>query len=132
MPEPESDPGFTFVDRRRRVEDPPPPREAAPAPRPAPSSPPSEQVGPVEGPPRPDLASLCVMLFSDAMVHLGQVPDPVTGRPQPDLGQARYAIDLLTMIKEKTEGNRTSEESAILDEVLTALRMGFVRASRLS
>jgi len=72
------------------------------------------------------------MLYSDAEVHLGQVPDPVTGRPQPDLGQARYAIDLLTMIKEKTEGNRTSEESAILDEVLTALRMGFVRASRLS
>lgn len=130
MPEPESDPGFTVVDRRRRADEPVPPRESPPPPSAQPA-PPGELVESPGGHPRADLASLCVMMYSDALVHLGQVPDPVTGQPQVDLEQARFAVDLLAMIKEKTEGNRTAEESMLLDEILTTLRMGFVRASRL-
>ena len=70
------------------------------------------------------------MFYSDALAHLGQIPDPGTSQVHRDLDQARFVIDLLAMIKEKTEGNRTPEESVLLDEVLTTLRMGFVRASR--
>ncbi|MGH7320087.1 MAG: DUF1844 domain-containing protein [Candidatus Rokuibacteriota bacterium] len=40
-------------------------------------------------------------------------------------------MDLLGVIQEKTEGNRTPEESAVLGEILNTLRIGFVRASRL-
>jgi hypothetical protein len=68
------------------------------------------------------------MLYSEALVHLGQVPDPMSGQPHVDLEQAQFTIDLLAMLKEKTEGNRTSEETAVLDEILATLRMGFVRA----
>jgi len=71
------------------------------------------------------------MLYSDALIQLGQAPDPVTGERRQDLDQARFTIDLVAMIREKTEGNRTPEESAVLDEILTNLRMAFVRASRL-
>lgn len=71
------------------------------------------------------------MLYSEALVHLGQAPDPLSGQPQPDLEQAQFTIDLLAMLKEKSEGNRTPEESAVLDEILGALRMAYVRASRL-
>jgi hypothetical protein len=71
-----------------------------------------------------------MMLYGDALVHLGQVPDPVSGRPHVDLEQAQFTIDLLTVLKEKTEGNRTSEESTVLDEILATLRMAFVHASR--
>lgn len=70
------------------------------------------------------------MLYSETLMHLGQVPDPVTGQPQQDLEQAQFTIDLLGMLQEKTEGNRTPQESAVLEEILANLRMAFVRASR--
>ena len=130
MPEPEPDPGFTFVDRRRHVEGPTSPLAPPPPASPPPTAPASELTEPLRAEPRADLASLCVMLYSDALVHLGQVPDPATGRPRTDLDQARFAIDMLAMIEEKTEGNRTLEESAVLEEILGALRMAFVHASR--
>ena len=58
------------------------------------------------------------MLYGDAMANLGQAPDPMTGRPHVDLEQARFAIDLLAMLQEKTRGNRTPDESAVLEEML--------------
>ena len=129
MPEPESSQGFAFVDRRRRGEEPvpgPPP----PAPSRDTSPPRPEPVRPAGGRPSADLASLCVMFYSDALVNLGQVADPVTGERHRDLEQAQFLIDLLGMLREKTEGNRTAEESTVLDEILATLRMAFVRANR--
>jgi hypothetical protein len=70
------------------------------------------------------------MLYGDAMANLGQAPDPVSGRGHVDLDQARFAIDLLAMLQEKTQGNRTPDESAVLEEMLAALRMGFVQLSQ--
>jgi hypothetical protein len=87
-------------------------------------------MGAAAGPPRADLTSLLVMLYGDAMANLGQAPDPASGRAHIDLDQARFAIDLLAMLQEKTQGNRTPDESAVLEEMLTALRMGFVRMSQ--
>jgi hypothetical protein len=127
----ETDPGFSVVDRRRRGED-----EPTPAPRsmppPSTSTPPPriEPPGGPRGQPRADFASFCVMLYSDALVHLGQVPDPVSGQPHQDLEQAQFTIELLDLLKEKTEGNRTAEESGVLDEILATLRMAYVRANR--
>jgi hypothetical protein len=144
----ESDPGFSVVDRRRRgeeAEESPPSRPSAPAPRAepprqaAPPSPPPPAASPLVGGPAPggpagapkaDLTALLVMLYGDAMANLGQAPDPMTGRPHVDLEQARFAIDLLAMLQDKTRGNRTPDESAVLDEMLGALRMGFVRLSQ--
>ncbi len=135
MSEAESDPGFTVVDRRRRPGDegtrrPSPPPTAEPSAPPVIPSPEGILAGGPSGPPRPDLASLCVMLYSDALVNLGQVADPMTGQPHQDLDQARFTIDLLGMLQEKTAGNRTAEESAVLQEILSTLRMSFVSASR--
>ncbi len=136
MPEREPEPGFTVVDRRRRGEDEPAPTPAPSAPepvsRPSPAPPPSrgEPVGAPGGPGRADFASFCVMLYSEALVHLGQVPDPMTGQPHRDLDQAQFTIDLLAMLQEKTQGNRTAEESAVLEEILATLRMAYVRVSR--
>jgi hypothetical protein len=144
----ESDPGFSVVDRRRRGEEAeaesPPSRPSAPAPRvepprqAAPPPPPPPATSPLVGGPAPggppgapkaDLTALLVMLYGDAMANLGQAPDPMTGRPHVDLEQARFAIDLLAMLQDKTRGNRTPDESAVLEEMLGALRMGFVRLS---
>ncbi len=126
--EPESDPGFTFVDRRHRVER----TEAPPTPvRPDPSVPPSpEPPSPPGAGPRPDFAALCVMLYGEALMHLGHGPSLEAGQPRPDLEQARFTIDMLAMLKEKSAGNRTAEETALLDDILSTLRMGFVHQSR--
>jgi hypothetical protein len=70
------------------------------------------------------------MLGSEALMHLGQVPDPMTGQAHQDLEQAQFTIDLLGMLREKTEGNRTPQESAVLEQLLANLRMAFVHASR--
>ena len=142
MSEREPDPGFSVVDRRRRGEDGEPPssrpsatpvleptRPAAPPPQPAVGGPGPAAPGP-PGAPKADLTSLLVMLYGDAMANLGQAPDPTTGRPHVDLEQARFAIDLLAMLQDKTRGNRTPDETAVLDEMLTTLRMGFVRLSQ--
>jgi Domain of unknown function (DUF1844) len=138
----EPDPGFSVVDRRRRGEDDEPPssrpaatpvlepaRLAAPPPQAAVGGPGPAAPGP-PGAPKADLTSLLVMLYGDAMANLGQAPDPTSGRPHVDLEQARFAIDLLAMLQDKTRGNRTPDESAVLDEMLTTLRMGFVRLSQ--
>jgi hypothetical protein len=47
-----------------------------------------------------------------------------------DLDQARFAIDLLAMLQEKTRSNRTPDESAVLEEMLSTLRMGYVQLSQ--
>ena len=139
----ESEPGFAIVDRRRRGDDEPvrsdpspptPPSAVSPVSgrgqsQPHPSPPPGAAVEPEERP-RADLSALCVMLYSDALVSLGQVPDPVTGEAHRDFEQARFAIDLLDVLREKTEGNRSAEESAVIEEILATLRMAFVHTSQ--
>lgn len=140
MSEREPEPGFTVVDRRRRGEDEapadPPPRAEPSRPPPPPPAQPSVTAptgSPMAAPggaPHADLTSLLVMLYGDAMANLGQAPDPVSGRPHVDLDQARFAIDLLAMLQDKTQGNRTADESAVLEEMLASLRMGFVRLSQ--
>ena len=142
MSEREPDPGFSVVDRRRRgEEDETPPSRPTPPPvveSPRTPSPPAQStvVGPgpaaggPAGAPKADLTALLVMLYSDAMANLGQAPDPVTGRPHVDLSQARFAIDLLAMMQDKTRNNRTPDESAVLEEMLSTLRMGYVRLSQ--
>ena len=46
------------------------------------------------------------------------------------LEQARSAIDILLMLREKTHGNRTEQESRLLEEIVYDLQMRFVRAAR--
>ncbi len=57
---------------------------------------------------------------------LGEVPNPATGEPHADLEQARYLIDILGMLQEKTHGNLTAEESVLLEDLLYELRMKYV------
>ena len=80
--------------------------------------------------PRADLLTLTATLAGQAMVHLGAVPHPITKKTAPDLDQARYTIDLLGVLEEKTKGNLTSEEERVLRSLLTDLRLRYVDASR--
>lgn len=74
-------------------------------------------------------ASLSVLITSlgmQAMMALGLMATAEAGPPKPRLNEARHLIDTLAILEEKTAGNRTPEESALLDQLLHELRMGFV------
>lgn len=80
--------------------------------------------------PEADLPSLVSMLATQALLALGLVR--VKGEPEapPDLEAAKYNIDMLDMLEQKTQGNRSSEETQLLKDTLYDLRMAFVRLSK--
>jgi len=82
------------------------------------------------GMPQPSFLSLLNMLGVEAAVSLGMVQMPDHEAPQIDLEAARHMIDLLGVIQEKTRGNLTGEEQAVLEDLLANLRMQFVSLSR--
>ncbi len=68
-------------------------------------------------------------LNTSALVHLGQIPDPLTQEKKVDLPLARHTIDTLQMLREKTKGNLTKEEERLLDSILYELRILYLKAS---
>ena len=76
--------------------------------------------------PAGDFSMFLSTLSMQAMMALGEMPHPATNAPQEDLEQARYLIDILGMLQEKTKGNLTQEESTLLEGVLYELRMKYV------
>lgn len=72
-----------------------------------------------------------ISLASNAAVHFGDLPDPLSGEKRdPDLDAAAQVIDLLAMLEQKTRGNLTAEERQLLDQVIFELRMRFVEARK--
>ena len=69
------------------------------------------------------LSFLITTLATQAMVSLGEVPNPFSGKAEIRLPEARHFIDALAMLEVKTAGNRSPEESAMLDGFLHQLRM---------
>jgi hypothetical protein len=66
-------------------------------------------------------------LAMQAMMSLGEVPDPNTGMTRENLAEAKYLIDIIAMLQEKTKGNLTKQEEAAIQEGLYGLRMAYVR-----
>ncbi len=84
--------------------------------------------GPGELPPA-DFQTLIGTFASQAVMGLGAVRDPKTGGVVVDLPGARFAIDLLAVVEEKTKGNLSEQESGELKQALTELRARFVQIS---
>ena len=73
-----------------------------------------------------------LMQAQQIALMLGQIPGP-DGKPmEPNLPVARIFIDQLEMIREKTRGNLTTEESDVLNKVLADLQLAFVEAGNMS
>jgi len=125
---------FKITDRRRRdaaadpAPPPPHPEPAEPPSAPSPASTPPPAAAPES--PGPDLSNLFVMFASSALIALGEAPDPMSGERGVDLAQAREAVDILLLLRAKTEGNRSEQESQLLEEMLYDLQMRYVRAAK--
>lgn len=62
---------------------------------------------------------------TQAVMALGMMPDPMSGETSANKDAAKFHIDMLSVIEEKTKGNLTSEESKALSSILHQLRMAF-------
>ena len=65
---------------------------------------------------------------SQAMLAMGFMPDPTTGEMVKNLKLAGHHVDMLGILEEKTKGNLTEAEAAMLENSLHQLRMAFVQA----
>jgi hypothetical protein len=71
-----------------------------------------------------------MMQAQNAALFLGQIPNPKTGEGEVNLELAKMFIDQLAMIQEKTRGNLSSEEAAVLRNTLANLQMVYVEVAQ--
>lgn len=76
--------------------------------------------------PQPDFTFFINTLALQASISLGAVLNPSTNQREESLPQAKFMIDTLSLIKEKTQGNLSQEESRFLENILYELRMQYV------
>lgn len=73
-------------------------------------------------------AQMVMQLASTALMLMGRVPNPMTGKTETDLDAARMFIEQLEMLEVKTKGNLGAEEQHLLKQNLMTVRMAFVEA----
>ena len=79
--------------------------------------------------PEGNFAALISMLATQALFAMGLLQIKGQEERKPDLEMAKYNIDMLQVLDEKTKGNLTKEEEAVLSNTLNELRMGYVKVA---
>lgn len=69
---------------------------------------------------------LVFMFQTAALQQMGKLINPLTQKAEKNLEQAKYSIEILELLQEKTRGNLTEEEKKYLDNVLFELRMNYL------
>lgn len=77
-------------------------------------------------PPEPDFNFFVTTLAIQASISMGVLENPSTGKKEESLPQAKFIIDTLSMLKDKTKGNLNAEEDAFLEKMLYELRTQYV------
>src|SRR5262245_46292226 len=77
--------------------------------------------------PPASLEMLVTTLATESLMALGQIPHPQTGQPIFEPVQAKYLIDTIEVLKDKTKGNTTPQETQLMEEILHQLRMAYVQ-----
>lgn len=74
----------------------------------------------------PDFKIFISSISMQVMIAMGKLENPLTGKIENNLNQARFLIDTLGVIKEKTTGNLNSNEKTLLEDALFNLRMLYI------
>ena len=69
-------------------------------------------------------------LAMQTLIHLGKIPMPGGDKRTVDLPNAKYSIDLLGILEEKTKGNLTADESRYLTAILHDLRLEYIQGAK--
>lgn len=134
MAEEQEEQRFTVSDKRfsaRRESEPDQPRhtfQSSPEPAGTPSHTQPQARPPTASPAEEiNFASFLISLGTQAFMHLGDIPNPVTQKREKDIAAAKHMIDLLGMLQLKTKGNLSNEEERLLQQLLFDLRMRYLR-----
>ncbi|MFH1080160.1 MAG: DUF1844 domain-containing protein [Pseudomonadota bacterium] len=87
----------------------------------------SEKEVPEEAFPEVNFVNFVLSLSTTAMYHFGDFPDPVSQKVQKNLTAAKQTIDILGMLRSKTEGNLDENEKSLMDGLLFELRMRYIK-----
>ena len=89
-----------------------------------------EQENAGRGPlPPGDFAALISMLMTQSLFAMGFLQLQGQEPKEPDLEMAKYNIDMLQTLEEKTKGNLTEQEEKVLSDTLNQLRMAYVKVA---
>lgn len=77
--------------------------------------------------PEVNFSTFILSLSSSVLMHLGEIPDPISKEKKKDLSLAKHTIDVMGMLQEKTKGNLTDNEKKLMDGILYDLRMRYVQ-----
>jgi hypothetical protein len=73
-----------------------------------------------------DFPSYILSYYTQGLVLLGEIPNPITNKKEEHIEEARHIIDILAMLEKKTKGNLTDAEKQLIETVLYELRMKFM------
>ncbi len=73
--------------------------------------------------------TLLLSLSTTAMLQMGLLAAPEQDQPEKDVEGAKQTIDILQILKEKTAGNLSEEESQLLEASLFDLKMWYLKAT---
>ncbi len=74
-------------------------------------------------------STFILSLSTSALVHLGELPDPIANKKEMNLSLARQTISIIELLKEKTKGNLVEDEERLIETVLADLRLKYVKAA---
>ncbi len=81
-------------------------------------------------PPKADFNFFVTTLSLQASIALGQFANPATNKVEEDIVQAKFLIDTLGMLYDKTKGNLNVDESKLLENLLYDLRTVYLSKSK--
>jgi hypothetical protein len=127
--------GFTVQDRRRFSPETGEVREDAPEQQ-AETQPkaseerrePSGLSASAEALPEINFSTFVIGLSTQALMHLGEIANPMSGKVEIDVPTAKQMIDILALLKDKTRGNLNASEDRLMEDILFDLRMKYVEA----
>jgi hypothetical protein len=78
--------------------------------------------------PEASFSSLVITLSSSAWVSLGKITDPVSGEIKKDLRSAKFSIDTMIMLREKTAGRLDDDENKLLNALINDLQANYAES----
>jgi hypothetical protein len=78
--------------------------------------------------PEINFSAFVISVSTQALMHLGEIANPMSGKVEIDVPVAKQMIDILGMLKDKTRGNLNASEDRLIEDILFDLRMKYVEA----
>jgi len=78
--------------------------------------------------PEINFSAFVISLSTQALMHLGEIANPISEKVEVDVPVAKQMIDIIAMLVDKTQGNLNASENRLMEEILFDLRMKYVEA----